>query len=153
MMTNQGNRILFHEQREQIVLIPTGSQPFRLHAALLRLFAMQQVHCQAAQERHILWPLAHPQMTRIFAKDHIQSPVNFIFNPPMRPYCVPKRLRVAVQTHDVLAGFHGYWFARFLPLRAHHPNRPQRRPATRRIQRLQHLRIRQRPVRAPLQRP
>jgi hypothetical protein len=49
-MQKQGNRILFHEQREEILLIPTSPQPFGLHAALLGLLAVQQVQRQTAQE-------------------------------------------------------------------------------------------------------
>lgn len=65
---------------------------------------MEQVQRQPAHDGHILWFLPPAQMTGVFLKDHIQQPMHSILHAPMRLHGVPKGLRIAVQTHDVVAG-------------------------------------------------
>ncbi len=111
----------------QIGVIPSGLEPFGLDADLGRLLLLEQTHGHLSQEGHIFRGMAGAYPGVVFAEDHIQYPVQGIFNAPMTAHRFTKPLGIVVQAGDLVASFHGDLIA-YLSLGFDHTEQAQALP-------------------------
>lgn len=75
-MHAQGNRVLFEEDFEQIVLIPSGVESFALGAHFQGCLVFQEVLSDLAQGVDVLRAIVLADSAPVFPKGHVQGPVN-----------------------------------------------------------------------------
>src|SRR3954464_12541267 len=67
----------------EIVVVPTGCEPFSLHSHLLALLILQQAQSHPANDGEVGVGMPLPDATPVLAERHIESPMAAILDPPM----------------------------------------------------------------------
>jgi hypothetical protein len=80
---DQGRRISNSQQFEQIGVVPRCFEAFSLDSALGRFVLSEQVEGYAVEDGEVLCGVASAFAVKVFAKTHIQHPVQFVFDPPV----------------------------------------------------------------------
>ena len=62
---------------------PASPLAFDVHARLARALLLDEVQCDAMQDRKVLGAVARADAAVIFAEAHVQHPVAAVFNPPV----------------------------------------------------------------------
>ncbi len=79
----QGNRVLSEEDFEQVVLVPSGVEPFALDAYSQRSLVFQEVVSDLPQGIDVLWSVILAHSALVFTKGHVQGPVERVFDAPV----------------------------------------------------------------------
>jgi tetratricopeptide (TPR) repeat protein len=116
------------KELRQIGNLPPGPLPFDFHRAFAGI-PPEQGECQAVEERHILRGRAIIDPAGIFAKHHIEHPVQSVLNAPVSPNGAANAPGMGRQTTKKIAHLHTLLPGRFTPYDAgHHDDREDAQP-------------------------
>ena len=108
-------------------MIPAGVELFALDSAFFGFLAFEQVQGEAAQGGEIFRRETGAGAAVIFAKAHIQDPVEFVFHALVTAHRPRKGLDLERQTRQVVAALDRPFAAEF-PDGFHHADRAQSVP-------------------------
>src|SRR5271170_2808340 len=84
-------------------MIPCGFESFSLDSAFESSFLFEQVERYAVKQREVLRRMACSFSVQIFAKAHVEYPVQFVFDAPVLTNHAVQTRRIGLEAGDVVA--------------------------------------------------
>src|SRR5215217_7703221 len=84
----------------EVLIAASCSKPFRLGSYVQCSFTSQEIDRNMADNCHVFWSMINAKMRSIFVKDHIETPMQVVFNRPMRADMVREVLNTCISTID-----------------------------------------------------
>src|ERR1039458_7495391 len=82
-------------------MVPCGFEAFSLDAAFEGSFLFEQVERYAVEQREVLRRMACSFPVQIFAKAHVEHPVQFVFDAPVLTNHAVQARRIRLEAGDV----------------------------------------------------